>query len=40
MDFFSTKLCLLNHKKFDIVQEGSSEADKELLQEAKNIVSL
>ena len=32
MEFFLIKICLLNHKNFDIMQEGSSEkADKELL---------
>ena len=34
MDFFSIKICLLNHRKFDIMQEISSEkANKELLQQ-------
>ena len=32
MDFFSIKICLLNHRKFDKMQEGSSkEAKKGLL---------
>ena len=25
MDFFIIKICLLNHRKFDKMQEGSSE---------------
>ena len=28
MDFFSIKICLLNHRKLDKMQEGSSEQKK------------
>ena len=28
MDFFSIKICLLNHRKFDITQEGILEKSK------------
>ena len=28
MEFFSTKICLLNHRKLDKMQDGSSEEAK------------
>ena len=37
MDFFSIKICLLNHRKLDKMQEGSLEEAKSVTPLKENI---